>query len=561
MSKLDELNYWGLRGIQEEQKVQDGASVVEKKVIKAYISSQKYLTNEANKLYSRYLSKTDMSELAVKRVLNESVAPAQLIELQHMIKTTKDIEIKKQMQDYLNGLAVKARITRLEELKAKSYLAAKQLADVQQRAQTDYYIDVINDAYKNASVEGIIQNNLTTPTKRKVEFTDSDKKKVAHSIETVSDKPITEFKELSTRYVKNILDTNWQGSNYSKRIWGDTDQLAKKLEDLFTVKELSGMSQRDMVKSLRKTFDVSTGVASRLIRTEANYVANQAKLKGWKEHGVKQYILIAVLDLRTSTICREKDHKVYDVDKAVCKGKDGNYPPFHPWCRTIAVAYFEGISLDGKRTVNDPITGKTFTMSEDSDYKDWEQALIHKHSKEELDNKAVMVKNFKSNLAQYKRMKSLIGSENTPETFDKFQDIKYNKDSEWEQLRLKMNLQKLLDKGSLRLDINQDKQLRHELNHESYRVYAENNKIKGKPIPSYFKTNVSDIQNIVNKHYLSGEIQRRNPGQYAAIIEIDKNNLAMAYSNDGASSRATNRFKIHISKNTTHVVPMYPKEG
>lgn len=124
-----------------------------------------------------------------------------------------------------------------------------------------------------------------------------------------------------------------------------------------------------------------------------------------------------------------------------------------------------------------------------------------------------------------------------------------------------MNLQKLLVKGSLRIDINQGKQLRHELNHESYRVYAENNKRKGKPIPSYFKTNVSDIHKIVNEHYLGGEIQRRNPGQYASIIEIDKNNLDMAYSNDGTSSKSTNRFKIHMSKNTTHVVPMYPKEG
>lgn len=434
MSKIDELNYWGLRAVQEEQKVQDGATVVEKKVIKAYLKSQKYLTTETNKLYDRYLSKTDMSEESVRKVLNETISPSQLVELQHTIKDVDDDVIKKQMQDYLNGLAVKARITRLEELKAKSYLVAKQLANVQKQAQTDYYIDVIDDAYKQASSEGIIQNNMSVPAKRKVEFTDSEKKKVVHAIESVGDKPIAEFKELSTRYVKNILESNWKGSNYSKRIWSDTDQLAKRLEELFTVKEMSGMSNKDMIKHLRKEFDVSTGVASRLIRTEANYVANQAKLKGWKEHGVKQYILIAVLDLRTSVICREKDHKIYEVDKAACKGPEGNYPPFHPWCRTVAVAYFKDISLDGKRTVNDPITGKTFTMSEDSNYKDWEKALIHKHSKDELDNKTHMVKNFKNDFSQYKRMKPLIGSENIPETFDKFQDIKYNKTKYWKNM-------------------------------------------------------------------------------------------------------------------------------
>lgn len=92
---------------------------------------------------------------------------------------------------------------------------------------------------------------------------------------------------------------------------------------------------------------------------------------------------MAVLDFRTSQKCRDIDGKVFDVDKATV---NVNFPPLHPWCRTVAVAWFSYAKYGGNRTANDPITGETFKLSAEDTYRDWEQMLINKHGNNKVMN-------------------------------------------------------------------------------------------------------------------------------------------------------------------------------
>ncbi|MCH4169399.1 MAG: minor capsid protein [Streptococcaceae bacterium] len=400
--KSRKLSYWEQRSVNQDITVHKNLDAKEKVITNAYLKAQEYLTTEVKKLYNRYLNKTDKTEAEIKQILNTKVPTENLIELKTLAKSVKDKELKKKVQDYLNGLAVKSRITRLEDLKAKSFLVSKQIADVQLRTSTDFYIDVINDAYNQAATEGIIGNSDKKITesipeskfpnyamrdgKPVIEITDSKTQTVTKTIPIEPEKPIVEFKELSTKYVNNILDGHWEGSNYSKRIWHDTDLLAKRLEVLFATEAMTGMSEQDMAKALSNEFQTSIGVARRLVRTEANYVAGQAKLKGWQEHGVDEYKLVVVLDLRTSSICQKKSNEnlIYKVSEAAVNGAEGNYPPFHPWCRTVAIAYFGERSLQGNRTAIDPITGKQFKIKMSDTYREWENILIEKHGKKDL---------------------------------------------------------------------------------------------------------------------------------------------------------------------------------
>lgn len=450
------MSYWELRNILDEEKMHRSLDSKEAVIINAYLKGQKYLSNEVQKIYKRYLNKTGLSENEVKKILNTSIAPDALVELQSLVKTVKSPDIKKQVQNYLTGLAVKHRITRLEELKAKSYIVSKQIADVQLRTSTDFYIDVIQDSYKTASVESIIGQteksfSLYDDGKYKsIDIIDGklqldildDSNKVVKSIDLIKDSPVKEFKELSTKYVNNILESDWKGSNYSKRIWNDTDLLAKRLEEMFAVKEMTGMSERDMSKELAKEFGTSISVAKRLVRTEANYVAGQAKLKGWKEHGVTHYILLAVLDLRTSIICKEKDSQIHEVAKAICNGKFGNYPPFHPWCRTIAVAYFGKNSLNGKRIANDPISNKTFSISQSDGYKKWEELLLAKHGQANFDLQKKKVKQYKVDLIQFNKYRKILGKDLLPKTLDDFQNLKYTDKEKWNEILKLLKQQK-----------------------------------------------------------------------------------------------------------------------
>lgn len=314
-------SYWEQRAIDAEKRVNDSAKALETVLAASYRQAQSYLNKQISKLFKRTQNKAKLTEQEARAMLNETVPPAELTEWQRLAKDITDPQLQQQAKRKLNGLALKSRITRLEDLKAKSYLVSKQVADVSIQKQTEFYIDTIHEAYKEATAENVIQQAQANAKNGVV-------------IE-VWNKKDYQFKELSTQYTKDVLEKRWKGSNYSKRIWNDTDLLAKRLEQLFTVETLTGMSEFEMSKAIAKEFDQSINVARRLIRTEANYMANQSKLKAWEKNNVKKYMLVATLDLRTSTICRHKDHKIYDVSKAVVNGAEGNYPPFHPFVEPL----------------------------------------------------------------------------------------------------------------------------------------------------------------------------------------------------------------------------------
>ena len=249
-------DYWQKRAIKSEKKVNDGAKQLEDVVARAYRQAQDYITKQVAKLFARTKQQTGLDEDEAKRLLNHTVPAAELVELRRLAKDISNPDLQNQAKKRLTGLALKHRITVAEVLKAKSYLVSKQVADVQLEKQTSFYIDTIDEAYKEASAESIIQDAQVN-AKNGV-------------VKEIWNKKDYKFKQLSTKSVENILDSHWKGSNYSKRLWGDTEALAKRLEELFTVEALTGMSEFKMAQAIASEFDRSINVSRRLIRTEAN---------------------------------------------------------------------------------------------------------------------------------------------------------------------------------------------------------------------------------------------------------------------------------------------------
>lgn len=527
-------SYWDKRATKAEKRVNDGAKRTEEVVIRAYRQAQLYLTNKVKQLFTRATARSGMTEEELSIVLNRQTPVSEIVELSKLAKDISNPEIKNQAQKRLNALSFKERITRAEDLKAKSYLVSKQVADVQLNTATDFYIDTIHDSYKDTVAESYIrkleQQGVTLEIWNKKAF-----EKSGH-----------QFKELSTKYTQNILDSHWHGSNYSKRIWNDTDALARRLEELFTVESMTGMSEREMTKLISKEFDRSIGVSRRLIRTEANYMANQAKLKAWKDRGVKEYMLVAVLDLRTSKICRLKDGKVYQVSEAVVNGADGNYPPFHPFCRTVAIAYFGERSAKGEKKVNDPVSGETFILPRVATYDDWMNKLKEKYSSEEIDRQKTKIRNATSDNRSYRQMKEFLGKENSPKSLEEYQDIKYNDGNEWNALKIAYRDKKLQSRilnGEYNLTIHEGKQGKHIINHNNY--------IEGR---SYLLESI-DPQALVNEYAGTGRIERSLTGKWNNKELIVQDEFIGVNSNLTGELPFTNKFVIHYSKNGTHIVP------
>nr|DAY58267.1 MAG TPA: minor capsid protein [Caudoviricetes sp.] len=520
--KKRKLAYWERRDIDAEQKINDGAIKVEEAVTKAYRQAQTYLTQKVRKLFARSQQRSGLSEDEAKRILNQTTSVEELAELRKLSKQIKNPELQASAKNRLQALAFKERITRAEDLKAKSFLVSKHVADVQLEKQTEFYVDAIHETYREATAESVI---------RKAQ----ENAKNGVVIE-VWNKKDYQFKELSTRYTKNILDSHWHGSNYSKRLWGDTEALAARLEELFTVESMTGMSEFEMAKAIASEFDRSIGVARRLIRTEANYMANQAKLKAWQDNGVKEYMLVAVLDLRTSEICRGKDHKVYLVSEAVVNGASGTYPPFHPWCRTIAVMYSKR-TLKLPRNALDPISGKVIPIKGETTYNDWMNKLKEKYSDEEIALQQKKIKNAAKDNAEYRNLKNVLGDKNTPSTLDKYQNIKYNKGNEWEELKDHYFVKSRLKDGRYGSVINAEKQAPHM-------------KSTAKAGKSYFNDDV-DVQGLFDKYAGTGVVETNKNGRMNKEKIMTDSFLGFDY----RSGLEVKGFKIHHSANRTHLVP------
>jgi SPP1 gp7 family putative phage head morphogenesis protein len=385
LAENQKLTYWQLRAIRNEEKSHEAANSKIPVITNAYIRAQNYLQGEVKQIYRKYFSNGTYTEAQAAEILNTTVSPTELITLRALAKNIADSESKKQVTDYLSALAAKGRITRLEELQAKSYIAVKQVSSVEVQESTDLYTKVIQQAWNEATAEGVIGDvgkdvklfekgyvpQIDEKTKQISILNPSTGKEIT-KVKAVPDKTITSFKELSGKYVKAALDTPFYGKSYSQRIWGNTDKLAARLKELFTTQQMSGMSERDMAKALSDEFGSGMANAKRLIRTEANYFHNTTKVAGWKQRGIKEFQIVAVLDNRTSQICRHADGKVYPVSEAEV-GK--TLPPLHVYCRSVAVVHFANSPYVGTRTANNPNTGNTFQIDQSKTYRDWEKII------------------------------------------------------------------------------------------------------------------------------------------------------------------------------------------
>lgn len=371
---MNENSYWQKRNLEREKDINKQALHVENTLLKAYTQAQAYLTDKAKQLFKRMqIASGGLTEEQARYILNSTMPPETLVELQNQAKQIENAQLRKEAQNRLTAESYKFRITRADELKARSYIAAKQVADVQLKAQTEFYVDVIKESFQQASSEIFMRR--ARELRRTSQF----------PVEVWNKETAYELTYIPTQQVETILNRKWLGSNYSKRIWGNTEKLASKLEEMFTVEALTGKQEIEFVKELQAEFGTSFNVTRRLVRTEANYIHNQAQLDAWQKNGVKQYILIAVHDLRTSEICKKKDKQIFAVSEAECNGENGTFPPFHPWCRTVAVAYFGKRTLSGTIRALDPVTRETFDLPRGATYDDWYQVIKKLHSQDEID--------------------------------------------------------------------------------------------------------------------------------------------------------------------------------
>ena len=181
--------------------------------------------------------------------------------------------------------------------------------------------------------------------------------------------------QIDERKLEKIVSSPWatDGKHFSERIWNSRTQLVSELHNQLTRTCILGKPPDDAIKAISKKFNTSKNQAGRLVMTEQAYFHSVAQQEAFKELDVEEFEVVATLDNLTSEICQEMDGKHFpmkDYEPGVTAS------PFHPWCRSTTVPYFDdewGRSGDRAARGED---GKTYYVPSDMTYPEWKQAMV-----------------------------------------------------------------------------------------------------------------------------------------------------------------------------------------
>ncbi len=408
MAAQKNKEYWDGRSAQRILDAERLYNDFEKRMIAAVHSALEGINGEITKLYAKYAKDNKMDYADALKYLTNNELKEFKRDVWWYIEKAKDKDYRTDNKSYLQALSTRARVKRLEALGANILMESEKLYNELESSSKAMLGKVYEETYYKTAFD----------TFQGVGFG-------------------IEFSKANKRAVQSLLEYPWNGKNYSDNIWDKQKDLAGELNKVITRGMIQGQSVQEMSRALRDTHlgkDYDKGKkggqlynATRVVRTETNYMANQASKDMYSDLGMKQYEYCATLDSKTSEVCADLDGQVFDTEDA----KPGvNYPPMHPHCRSTTIPYFE--DLGGTRLAKDA-DGKYYKVSGDMTYKDWYNSLSEAE-KGKMAVNAKMTKNMASDREQYAKYKEIFGKD-IPKSFADFQNLKYNNSTRWGELK------------------------------------------------------------------------------------------------------------------------------
>ena len=471
--------YWDKRAIRRLTEAEKQGEKYSKRIQKIYDQANKNIQRDIENIYANYSKATGLDVQSLKTLLTKT-------ETQKLWD-----ELKRQGLDKYVKNNYKARISRLEKLQAQIYAKAKEIYPQEQLEHTMCYEGVINSSYYKTIYD----------TQMGVGYDFA-------------------FSKIDDNMVKSLLSERWSGKNYSQRIWGNTDILAESLSEIIGGAMISGQSIAKTSRQIRERFDVAKYYADRLVRTETNHFNNEADAMAYEEMDVEKYVFLATLDNRTSSMCQEKDNKVFDLKD---KQEGVNFPPLHPNCRSKTRAYMgDEIEATLKRRARNPVTGKNEIVGNIS-YEEWYNKQVNKYGKNAVDNTYKMINNKASDQKQYEKYKSVIGSKNLPENLEKWQNMKYNNTEEYKLTKYNYKLRNEVKHNPANvvksITVAQEKYTRYLFDGTN-----EDGLVKGRLITEvlgYDKTNYTEFDKLLKDNISSFPKHHKETTKYGVKYEVN----------------------------------------
>lgn len=343
---MDSESYWIKRAEEREQEWnKKSKGTIERELANYYKQALLRIEDDIAVLYGRFAKDNKLTYAEASKMLTSNEFKQWQMSMEDYLNTITDSKDNKLLLE-LNTLAMRKRISRLDKLYGDTLKNLYKLGTETEKSITEF----LTDAYKDNYYKNLFD--------------------VGKSINIKSSAI-----EVDDKKISKVLNSSWSGKNYSERIWKNIDNLAKLIKHEITDGFHRGVSIQKMSNLVQERMNVGRYEATRLVRTEMNYVQNQASLDSIKEAEMKYFIFLATLDKKTSTVCRAHDRKVYPVD-SVTPGI--NMPPLHPHCRsTIAGNLTDYDTGRGKRSARDK-NGNRIIIPAAMNYNDYYKIYIEK---------------------------------------------------------------------------------------------------------------------------------------------------------------------------------------
>lgn len=345
---MNSEKYWARRADARERAWhKKSQETIEKELARYYARSLAEIQKDIQALYGRFAADNHLSQVEARKLLQGQEYREWRYTIQEYVKQINagNTGLLKE----LNTLAMRSRISRLDKLYSDTVMELDSLG----RKTSVSMKKFLSDAYKDNYFQSCYEIGRTVGLK--------------------SPRVVVSRKSL-----EDVLRDRWSGKNYSERIWKNQKLLGHTLKQEMVTAVHRGESVEAVSKRIAQRMNVASSNATRLVRTELNYVENRAALDSIRASGMDYYRFIATLDNRTTPICREHDGRIVSVEEA---SPGDNLPPLHPNCRsTIAGSLYgpeDGHKQEGKRIARDE-KGRNYYVPADMTYSQWHDKYVVK---------------------------------------------------------------------------------------------------------------------------------------------------------------------------------------
>lgn len=337
--------YWQKRFEQLEEASNREANILTKEVEESYRKALMQIEKQINSWYQRFAKNNNITMIEAKKILPTRDLAEFKWDVKEYIKYGEENALNQQWMKQLENASARYHISKLEALKIQTQqtlevLFGNQLDDIDKLMKKIY-----SEGYYHSIYE--IQKGFN----------------IGWDIASIDENKLNK-----------IISKPWavDGKNFSERIWGNKTKLINELHTELTQMVITGKSPDQAITNIAKKMNTSKNISGRLIMTESAYFTSASQKDAFTDLDVEKFEVVATLDSRTSEICQQMDGQVFDM-KDFEPGVTA--PPFHVWCRSITVPYFDDEFNLGERAARNK-DGKTYYVPSNMTYQQWQKSFM-----------------------------------------------------------------------------------------------------------------------------------------------------------------------------------------